>query len=183
MVGPELGTHYSDDNLAAIAEYEGDYESAVEHMRSRVQWLEQTGQNSFLSTAAGNLARWLCLLDRSEEAGLFGARAREVGDAHDAATQMLWRQSQALIHAHRGEHEEAEQLARAAVRLSERTDFLNMQAGARADLSTVLAAAGRKEEALTALRDSLERYERKKNVAMAAQVRPRLEALLLELHQ
>jgi hypothetical protein len=58
-----------------------------------------------------------------------------------------------------------------------------MQAGARADLSTVLAAAGRKEEALTALRDSLERYERKKNVAMAAQVRPRLEALLLELHQ
>jgi len=39
-----------------------------------------------------------------------------------------------------------------------------------------LAAVGRLEEAV-ALDEALERYERKKNLAMVAQVRPRLEAL------
>ena len=41
----------------------------------------------------------------------------------------------------------------------------------------MLAAAGRTEEAAQALEQALERYERKKNLAMVAQVRRRLEAL------
>jgi hypothetical protein len=39
------------------------------------------------------------------------------------------------------------------------------------------AAPGRREEAFAALEHALERYERKKNLAMVAQVRPKLEAL------
>ena len=41
----------------------------------------------------------------------------------------------------------------------------------------MLATAGRSEEAAAALEQALERYERKKNLAMVAQVRPKLEAL------
>jgi hypothetical protein len=41
----------------------------------------------------------------------------------------------------------------------------------------VLAAAGRADEAAEALEQALDRYERKKNLAMVAEVRPRLEAL------
>ena len=41
----------------------------------------------------------------------------------------------------------------------------------------MLAAAGRIDEAAEALDQALERYERKKNLAMVAQVRPKLDAL------
>jgi hypothetical protein len=41
----------------------------------------------------------------------------------------------------------------------------------------VLAAGGRTSEAVGAIEQALQRFERKKNLAMAAQVRPRLEAL------
>ena len=41
----------------------------------------------------------------------------------------------------------------------------------------MLAAAGRTGEAADALEQALKRYERKKNLAMLAQVRPRLAAL------
>ena len=41
----------------------------------------------------------------------------------------------------------------------------------------MLAAAGRTEEAAPTLEQALDRYERKKNLAMVAQVRPRLESL------
>ena len=41
-----------------------------------------------------------------------------------------------------------------------------------------LRAAGRTEEAAEALEQALERYERKKNLAMVAQVRPSLERLI-----
>ena len=95
----------------------------------------------------------------------------------DLVTQVLWRQVQALVHAHRGEHAEAERLAREAVAIAERTDGLNYQGDAFCDLAEVLAAAGRTDEAAEALEQALERYERKKNLAMVAQVTPRLEKL------
>ena len=102
---------------------------------------------------------------------------RELGAEHDLITQMLWRQVKARVLAQRGDHAEAQRLAREAVALSEPTDALNSQGDAFCDLAQVLAAAGRIEEATEALEQALERYERKKNLAMVAQVRPRLEKL------
>jgi hypothetical protein len=55
-----------------------------------------------------------------------------------------WRQAQALVHAPRGEHAEAEvAAAREAVVAVQRTDGLNDQAGAWWDLGEVLQSAGR----------------------------------------
>ena len=65
----------------------------------------------------------------------------------------------------------------AAVAIIDQTDGLNFQGEALCDLADVLATAGRSEEAAAALEQALERYERKKNLAMVAQVRPRLEEL------
>ena len=95
----------------------------------------------------------------------------------DASTQALWRQVQARIDAHRGHHSQAEQLAREAVAISERTDGLNLQGDALCDIAEVLHAAGRSDEAAAALGQALERYEQKKNLAMSAQVRDRLAEL------
>ncbi len=66
---------------------------------------------------------------------------------------------------------------REAVELSERTDMPNVQGDALCDLAEVLAAAGRSGEAAAALEQALDRYRGKQNLAMVAQVRPRLEAL------
>ena len=90
---------------------------------------------------------------------------------------MLWRQAQALIQAHRGEHEDAEHLAREAVAIGKQTDALTSQGDAFRDLAEVLRASGGIEAAADALEQALDRYERKKNVAMSAQVRARLTEL------
>ena len=130
-----------------------------------------------LSTYAPQLGRSLCALGRYDEAEPLAQLGRELGDEQDVVTQMLWRQVQALVHAYRGEHAEAERLAREAVTIAERTDGLNYQGDAFCDLAEVLAAAGRTDEAAEALEQALDRYERKKNLAMVAQVQPKLEAL------
>jgi ATP/maltotriose-dependent transcriptional regulator MalT len=103
-------------------------------------------------------------------------RLREVGDEHDNWTQALWRQVQARVDATRGDHTDAERLAREAVELWE-PDMLYMQGDALCDLAEVLEAAGRGDEAAETLEQALERYERTKNLAMVAQVRSRLEGL------
>jgi tetratricopeptide (TPR) repeat protein len=83
---------------------------------------------------------------------------------------MLWRQVQARVHAGRGKHAQAERLAREAVAIGDSTDALNYQGDALCDLAEVLAAAGRGDKAATALEQAIERYERKRNLAMVSQV-------------
>jgi class 3 adenylate cyclase/tetratricopeptide (TPR) repeat protein len=166
-----------DEGLALIAVYQADYDEAVRRQERVVAGLERVGLLSFLSTEAPRLGRWLCRLRRYQEAERLAQRGRDLGDEHDNATQTLWRQAQALVHAHRGECAQAEHLAREAVDLADRTDVLDGQGDALCDLAEVLAAAGRTNEAAAALEQALARYERKKNLAMVAQVRPKLEEL------
>ncbi len=88
----------------------------------------------------------------------------------------------ALVLARRSEHEEAVRLAREAVEIAERTDLPNAQGRAWRDLGEVLELAGRTGDAIAALEQALERYERKKNLAMTNRTRGRL-ALLLQLEK
>jgi tetratricopeptide (TPR) repeat protein len=160
--------------LAEIATLAGDEEAAVGHWRVCCDWLERCGYLATLSTYAPKMGRSLCMLGRYEEAEPLARRGRELGDEQDKVTQMIWRQVLALVCSHRGQHEEAERLAREAVAIAERTDGLSMQADALCDLAEVLEAAGRPQEAVTALEQALERYERKVNLPMAERVRQRL---------
>jgi tetratricopeptide (TPR) repeat protein len=84
----------------------------------------------------------------------------------------------ARILAHRGEIAEAEELAREAIVILERTDMLTAQGDGYLDLADLLLEAGRFDEAVEAYGQALERYERKQNLAMVAQVRQRLDSLL-----
>ena len=164
--------------LAEIATLAGDYEAAAGHLRTFCDNLAERGQRSLLSTFAPSLGLALCALGRFDEAETQAQLGRELGEEHDVATQSLWRQVQARVYSHRGMHAEAEALAREAVALTEQGDALNNQAVALCDLAEVLAGAGRPDEAAAVLRQALERYERKRNVAAAAQVHSRLAALL-----
>jgi tetratricopeptide (TPR) repeat protein len=161
-------------DLAGIATITGEHELAAEHLRRACDLMEEQGHRSGLSAFAPMLGRELCVLGRHDEAEPLARLGRELGVPGDACTQMLWRQVQALVNAHRGEYAEAEALAREAVAIGERTDGLNLQADALCDLGEVLHAAGKTSEAAGALHDALDRYERKKNLAMARRVRARL---------
>jgi len=119
----------------------------------------------------------LTMLARFDEAEQIAQLGRELGDDQDALAQALWRQVQALVDASRGQHTRAGHLAREAVAFSERSDGLNWQGDALSDLAEVLHAAGRGDEAAATLTRALERYERKHNLAQAAQTRDRLAEL------
>ena len=132
-------------------------------------------------TDAPELGRSLCELGRYEDAEPWAQLGRELAAEQDITAQAHWRQVQARVHAHRGEHSRADQLAHEAVAIIEQSDALNMQGNTYCDLAEVLAQAGRSREAQAALEQALDRYKSKKNLAMVTQVRPRLKALEEEL--
>ena len=70
----------------------------------------------------------------------------------------------------------AESFAREAVALAEETDFLVVHADGLVDLAEVLRAAGRADEALSALGDALLLYERKGNVTASRRTQALLAA-------
>jgi class 3 adenylate cyclase/tetratricopeptide (TPR) repeat protein len=177
------GNNSGDFALGEVAALSGDHEAAVEWFGRACDAFEARGSRALLSSYAPKLGRSLCELDRYDEADRLAELGRELGDERDYVTQMYWRQVKALVAAHRGEHAEAERLAREAVQVTEATDALNDQGDSYYYLGRVLAEARRTDEAAEALEQALDRYERKKNLAMVAQVRPRLEGLLLQLQQ
>ena len=111
------------------------------HLRRFCDLLEARGQRGYLSVFAPMLGRSLCELGRYDEAEPLAQLGRELGAVHDTATQALWRQVQARVEARRGRFAEAEQLAREAVAINERTDYLNGQGDALWDLAEISASA------------------------------------------
>ncbi len=122
-------------------------------------------------------AQTLYALDRLEEADAWARRAAELGSSADAMVQMLWRQVRAKVLARRGEHEEAERLARESVAVCEETDMLDWQGGAYADLAEVLLLAGKPDDATAALERALDRYVLKGIPVSARCTQARLDEL------
>ncbi len=172
LTGGEGGEHVAD-----IATLAGDFETAAAYLRRHCDLLEAQHRFNNLSTYAPMLGRSLCALGRYSEAEQLAQQGRELGHEDDSATQALWRQVQARVLADRGQHTEAETLAREAVVIIERTDGLNLRGDAHCDLAEVLTASGRIDEAVAALEQALERYERKRNLARSRQVREQLSVL------
>jgi class 3 adenylate cyclase len=168
------GRLIGENRLAEIARMAGDHEAAARHLQTLCEWLEEREMLGLLGTYVSLLGRELCALGRFEEAETAALRGRELADQTDPLSSHLWQQVQALVLADRGEHADAERLARDAVAGVEQTEGLTFQGDAWCDLAEVLHAAGRDEEAAAALADALERYERKGNIPMARQARVRL---------
>jgi class 3 adenylate cyclase/tetratricopeptide (TPR) repeat protein len=159
----------------------GDPHTAVEFGEEGCRLFDELGERALLSTAAGKLAQALYALDRLKEADAWAGRAAELGASDDAITQMLWRQVRAKVLARRGEHAEAERLAREAVATGEETDMLDAQGDTYADLGEVLSRADRRKEAAEALEQALARYKRKGNLVMAGRTREHLASLSQEV--
>ena len=135
------------------------------------------GNEGFLSAAAGNLAQALYALDRLDEADTWAGRAAELGSSDDAMKEMLWRQVRAKVLARRGEHADAERLAREAVAIGEETEHPRRARRRERRPRRGAPARRRADEAAAALEQALERYERKGNVVSAQRARARLAEL------
>jgi class 3 adenylate cyclase/tetratricopeptide (TPR) repeat protein len=129
----------------------GNPEAAVAAGLQGVADLMELGERGWLSTVAGHAAEALYRLGRDDEAWRMTEAADEAGAPDDVITQMLILQVRAKILSRRGEHAEAERLAREAVAWGEPADALVHKADSYRDLAVVLGAAGKRDEALAAL--------------------------------
>jgi class 3 adenylate cyclase/tetratricopeptide (TPR) repeat protein len=163
--------------VAEIERMAGDGEAAAERMRLACDALSRRGLTAPLSTHAPLLGRMLCDLGRHEEAEPLAEQGRDLGFEDDPVTQSLWRQVAALVRARRGDHAEAERLAREAVAFIQRTDSPGQQGDALYGLAEVLEVAGRRDEAEATFHEALARYEQKGIVPLARRTRERLAAL------
>ena len=173
----ELGYTTGGEWLGEIALVTGDYQAAAGYLRDACAALEAIGNLAELSSYAPMLGRVLCRLGDYDEAEVLAQRGRELGDPEDVRTEGIWRQTQALVCSARGEHTDAERLAREAVAWAGRSDSPGSQGDALVDLAEVLEAAGRRDEAVAAWQGALDLYELKPILPLARVVRQRLSAI------
>jgi DNA-binding SARP family transcriptional activator/tetratricopeptide (TPR) repeat protein len=164
--------------VAAAIELEaGDYAAAEQALRSSCEVLEQAGDQAYLATTAAELANLLCFRKRFDDADEWCLLAAELGASDDLVTQALWRTARATLLAREGTLEQAEEIAREAVRLLEETDSLNRRADSLLHLAGILEVVGKPGEAVEAVERAIDLFDRKGNVAGAKRAR----ALLAEL--
>ena len=168
----------SSEHEAVVELLAGNPAAAERSARAAYRTLEEMGERYFRSTMAATLAVAILEQGRDEEAEEFATLSAQLAASGDLMTQVLWRRVRARVLARRAEIEAAEPLAREAVTIAEATDFINDRADALVDLSHVLEAARRGNEAVDAASRALHLYEQKGNMVAAATTRIRLSKLV-----
>jgi class 3 adenylate cyclase len=175
----ELGRIYT----VALAHHDATVEllagqpaAAEERLRTAYERLDELGEKALFASTASMLAHAVYAQGRYDEAAQFCRASRSAAADDDLSAQVEWRGVAAKLLAQRGEHTEAETLAREAVDLVAQTDFLRHHGDALLDLGDVLALGGEPQEGAAAFRAGLELYEQKGDTVMAGRARSRLDA-------
>jgi predicted ATPase len=150
--------------------------AAEERLRLGYGRLEQMGEKAFLASTAAMLAQAIYAQGRYGEAEQFCQVSHSTAAAEDLVTQVMWRGVRAKILARQNRMEEADVLAREALKMAEQTDWLTHHADALLDFSHVVRLMGLSVEADAAARESIKLYERKGNVVSAGAARSWLAA-------
>jgi tetratricopeptide (TPR) repeat protein len=139
----------------------GNLDEAARLMKESYDGMTATGDRSFASTVAGELGVVLLELNQDDEAWRYGTIARETSSSDDVISQAVGRAVQARVLSRRGEHDAAETLAREAVEIMGKTDYLQTRAEGLVHLAWVLRESGKEDEAEAAARQGLALYEQK----------------------
>ncbi|HLY85780.1 MAG TPA: adenylate/guanylate cyclase domain-containing protein [Gaiellaceae bacterium] len=159
-LGSELGTAITIQNRADVLSDAGRLDEAVATYRDALVRLDELGMQSFRSTTLINLGETLYLASQVDEAERLALEGEELGAAEDVVNFALGRALRARLAADRGEHEEAERLARSGLEYAYTTDFPVVHAKAHAALGHALAAAGQTTDACRELDRTIELWSR-----------------------
>jgi class 3 adenylate cyclase/tetratricopeptide (TPR) repeat protein len=154
-----------------------DLDEAERVLRRGHDLLREIGDTGARCTVDAMLADVLFDRGRLDEAAELASESRDISSADDLDAQPRWRAALAKVLSARGAHAEAESLVREAVALVEPIDLLLVKAGVFDALGTVLAGAGKTEEAKVAVERALALHEQKGNRAAAARSRTVLDEL------
>jgi class 3 adenylate cyclase/tetratricopeptide (TPR) repeat protein len=145
-------------NVALLA---GDFAEAVRSLQRAYDEKMAAGDRAGASTTETALAEANLEAGDLDRAWTFATSARETASQDDIASQGRAREIQARVLSARGDHGAAEELAREAVAIMGRTDYLALHADALVHLARVLHAAGKDPEALESARQAAVLYEQK----------------------
>jgi tetratricopeptide (TPR) repeat protein len=164
-------------DCAEIERLAEDWSAAERELRVVYETHRQRGDQGHLSSSAVQLAEVLVEQGQDDEALRLTEISQAAADLDDVDAQVGWRRVRARVLARRGSIQEAERLARAAVRLAEPTDALEIHGTALMVLAEVLRRAGRLQEAAQAIGQALRLYDQKGNLVLAAKARSMLSEL------
>ena len=155
---------------AAVETLAGDLEGSERELRAALQLALRFREREPVARIAAGLSRVLSMQDRSSEADGFATMSVDYAPAEGAAAQALWRSAKARVMVSRGDHLEAERLAREAVGLAP-AEMPNLCADLLMDLADVLLRARQRAKAEPVIAEAIELYERKGNLVSAARAR------------
>jgi tetratricopeptide (TPR) repeat protein len=144
---------------------------AEERLARGYRTLERMGETGGRSNLAADLAHVLLAQGRHQEARRYAETSQELAARDDLYAQVRWRGATARLLAGQGRGDDAGRLAAEAVALADRTDMLNLRAGALLDLAETARLRGLPGDAAGAAGLALSLYEQKGNAAAAAAVR------------
>ena len=147
----------------------GDLAAGERELRTALQMALEMREREWVSQFAASLSRVLSI-QGSEEAERSSALSFGTAPAENVGAQALWRSAKARGLVNRGDHGEAERLAREAIQLVPR-EMLNLGADLRVDLAEILLVTRRREAALPVINEAIDLYKRKGNLASATRAR------------
>jgi tetratricopeptide (TPR) repeat protein len=156
---------------ALVRMLEGQAGLAELPLRAGIDKLAAMGDGELLATTLAMLAQAVYAQGLFQEADDLCGMAAGAGATEDIVTEVIWRGVKAKILAHQGRLEDAETLARDAVRLVAPTDLLSHRGDAMLDLAEVLRMDSRTDEYHSVVQTALSLYEKKGNVIGAARAR------------
>jgi class 3 adenylate cyclase/tetratricopeptide (TPR) repeat protein len=142
----------------------GDLEAAEAELRAGYETLSGMGEKSSFSTVVALLASTVYARGDFAEAIRLADLSEANAAPEDVLSHLILRGTRAMALARSGDHVRAEEVAREAVELAERTDSPVMQADAHSALAETLRLGGNDAEAAAELERAVELYDAKGHI-------------------
>ena len=165
------------DHTSRVEVLAGDPAAAERELRRDYDVLASMNEAYFRSTISALLAKVLWDMGREDEARSFAQISRDLADAADVYSQVLWRMVEAKYLARSGEGEAGVAFAREALSLLDKSVDIELKADSLLDFANVLALAGRENEQGPHVREALALYREKGDLVLSAAAEQQLATL------